>query len=124
MAVPETVHDARSWSELIIALGAAIMALAYGITRVYKMAKNVDNLVDLVKKNGDFAERANTVLNKVQEGQQKVSEDLQEVKAHVERLQSWQDKEDGRKAALHDRQRIACASCPDRNCPDCPLSEV
>ena len=90
MAVPETVTDARTWSELVVAIGAAFMAIVYGVTRVYKMAKNVDDLVELVKENGKFAKEAAVAL----EG---VTTDLQEVKAHVERLQSWQDKEEGRR---------------------------
>ena len=95
MAVPEAATDVRTWSEVVVAIGAAIMAVAYGITRVYKMAKNVDDLVELVKENGVFAKKAKDALDGV-------VEDMKHVKEHVSQLQSWQDKEDGR----HEAERI------------------
>ena len=46
-----TADDIKAGGELIIVIGGAIMALAYGIRRLYRMAHNVDSLIDLVKAN-------------------------------------------------------------------------
>lgn len=43
--------------EIVILIGAFLMALGAGIKRVYKMAKNVDSLVDSVRENNAEAKR-------------------------------------------------------------------
>lgn len=44
-------HSAKSAMEGILLAGAAIMALAYGLKRVYNSAKAVDELLTLAKSN-------------------------------------------------------------------------
>jgi hypothetical protein len=42
-SIPELL---ARWAELIVAVGGAIMAVGYGLKRVYRMAKNIERVLE------------------------------------------------------------------------------
>ena len=52
------VDHVLTWSQLVVAVGAALAAVGYGMRRVYLMARNVEKLLDKVERNHTEATEA------------------------------------------------------------------
>lgn len=94
------VEDAKLFSEAVVAIGAALMAILYGARRVYKMAKNIETLLADVRKNNEVAKdvgeqlKALTDLNTKQHQELRIShatiqQEMSFVKRDVEVLKEW-----------------------------------
>lgn len=94
------VEDAKLFSEAVVAIGAALMALIYGARRVYKMAKNIETLLADVRKNNEVANDVGqqlkilTDLNTKQHQELRIShatiqQEMSFVKRDVEVLKEW-----------------------------------
>lgn len=97
MSVPAGVEDAKTWSEFVVAIGAALVAVAYGLRRVYKMAKNVDELVKIINENNQLAKSASHALATVQVDVGELKTTVTALKTRVDVVQKWQDHENTRR---------------------------
>lgn len=68
------------------------MAIGYGVKRIYNMAKNVDTLLTTVNENNEVGKKVLLELNSVKSEQERIRD-------HVQKLQSWQDREEGKQEA-------------------------
>ena len=63
--VDRIVDHVLTWSQLVVALGAAVVAVGYGIKRMYKMARNVEKLLEGIERNHLDATAALKELNTI-----------------------------------------------------------
>lgn len=73
------------------------MAIGYGLRRVYRMARNVDELVTVIAENNKLAKAASATLATVQTDVGQLKETVSSLRARVDTVQRWQDHEETRR---------------------------
>jgi len=100
MSVPTGITDAKDWSEFVVAIGAALVAIAYGMRRVYLMAKNVDEIVTGIKENNAIAKSTRADLASVKDDIARLYASSSEHGHAIRELESWKDHEAGKEDAI------------------------